>query len=247
MNINQVPAKSILSKSAIFDYVINPYIGCQHSCAYCYARFMKRFTGHKEAWGEFIDVKMNAPLLLEKEIKRKSPGRVWLSGFCDPYQPVEEKYGLTRACLEILVHYKWAVTVQTKSVLVLRDMALFKGNKKIEVGMSVTTSDEGVRQLFEPGAASIEARIGALEVLHSAGIRTFAMIAPLLPGGQGLAGELKGKVDYVFVDRMNYHYADCIYRENGLFAELSDKFFVSAGKRLAADFERQGTECTVLF
>ena len=76
MIIREIYARSILSKSKVFDYVINPYIGCQHGCAYCYARFMKRFTGHKEPWGEFVDVKINAPDLLQQEINRKPPGRV---------------------------------------------------------------------------------------------------------------------------------------------------------------------------
>jgi DNA repair photolyase len=66
MKIKEIHAKSILSRSKVCDYVINPYIGCQHACSYCYARFMKRFTGHQEAWGDFVDVKINAPDLLSK-------------------------------------------------------------------------------------------------------------------------------------------------------------------------------------
>ena len=95
MIVNEIHSKTILSVSKIYDYVINPYTGCQHACTYCYARFMKRFTGHTEPWGEFVDVKVNAAELLEKEIKRKKRGRVWISGVCDPYQPLEEKLGLT--------------------------------------------------------------------------------------------------------------------------------------------------------
>jgi DNA repair photolyase len=73
-----------------------------------------------------LDVKINSPELLSKEIKRKKIGTVWMSGVCDPYQPAEEKYELTRQCLEILSRYGWPVTIQTKSPLVLRDMALIK-------------------------------------------------------------------------------------------------------------------------
>jgi DNA repair photolyase len=61
--VNEIQAKSILSKSKVYPYVINPYVGCQHGCSYCYARFMKRVTGHREPWGEFVDVKVNAPEL----------------------------------------------------------------------------------------------------------------------------------------------------------------------------------------
>ena len=71
MIIKEVKAKSILSKSQVYTYSLNPYTGCQHACSYCYARYMKRFTGHKEPWGQFIDVKVNAPELLSKEIKKK--------------------------------------------------------------------------------------------------------------------------------------------------------------------------------
>ena len=102
MKIKEIHSKSILSPSKIYDYVVNPYVGCQHACSYCYARFMKRFTGHKEPWGDFVDVKINAPDLLSKEIKKKRMGTVWVSGVCDPYQPLEAKYKLTRRCLEIL-------------------------------------------------------------------------------------------------------------------------------------------------
>ncbi len=84
MIVREIFAKSVLSKSQIYDYAINPYVGCSHSCRYCYAAFMRRFTGHKEKWGEFVDVKINAPELLAREIKRKQMGRVWVSGVCDP-------------------------------------------------------------------------------------------------------------------------------------------------------------------
>jgi len=96
MNIKEIHSKTILSKSKVYDYVINPYVGCQHACSYCYARFMKRFSGHKEPWGNFVDVKLNAADLLRSEINKKKPAKVWISGVCDPYQPLERKYQLTR-------------------------------------------------------------------------------------------------------------------------------------------------------
>lgn len=90
MLVTEIHAKSILSKSKVSEYTINPYVGCIHNCIYCYSKFMKRFSRHKEAWGEFVDVKVNAAELLEKEISKKKIGRVWMSGICDPYQPVEK-------------------------------------------------------------------------------------------------------------------------------------------------------------
>src|SRR5512136_1153601 len=129
MVIREIISKSVLSKSKIYDYVVNPYTGCQHACSYCYARFMKRFTGHREPWGQFVDVKVNAPDLLRVEIVRKAVGRVWVSGVCDPYQPLEARYRLTRQCLEILSQNDWPVAVQTRSPLVLRDMDILKTGK----------------------------------------------------------------------------------------------------------------------
>jgi DNA repair photolyase len=238
---------SILSRSQVFDYVVNPYVGCQHGCTYCYARFMKRFTGHKEPWGEFVDVKANAPDLLKREIVKRLPRRVWISGVCDPYQPLEREYELTKECLEILIQHDWPITVQTKSPLVLRDIDLFMKSDKIEVGLSVTSADDEIRTLFEPGAPSIKKRIEALEELHLAGIRTYAMIAPMLPGAEELAGRLSGKVDYVLIDRMNYPYGAWVYRKYGLEYAMSYDFFFSKGKELATAFAEQGIECRVLF
>ena len=247
MIVREIYARSILSKSRVFDYTINPYTGCQHGCTYCYARFMKRTTGHKEPWGEFVDVKINAPDLLQQEIDKKKLGRVWISGVCDPYQPIETRYELTKKCLEILVQYDWPITIQTKSALVLRDIELLKGTNKIEVGLTVTTGDDSIRRLFEPNAPSIKARVRALEKLHLAGIRTFAMIAPMLPESEELVAMLKGKVDYILVDRMNYHYGDWVYRKHKLEGTRSDDFFYRKSKELASTFKKQGIEYRVLF
>jgi DNA repair photolyase len=243
--VREIQAKTILSVSQIYDYVINPYTGCQHACSYCYARFMKRFTGHKEPWGEFVDVKVNAPTLLQKEIMKKKPGRVWISGVCDPYQPLESKYELSRQCLAILKQHQWPVIVQTRSPLVLRDMDIFKGAIDFEVGLTIPTIDDSIRKLFEPCAPPISGRLKALDALHNEGIRTYAMVAPMLPGAEGLASALAGKVDYIIVDRMNYHHADWVYREHGLDEKLSDSFFHRAGRELASTCDKLGIECRV--
>lgn len=232
MIVKEVQAKAILSKSKVYSYAINPYTGCQHACSYCYARFMKRVSGHKEPWGEFVDVKINAANLLRLEINKKKRGKVWISGVCDPYQPLEEKYKLTRQCLEILAQNNWPVIIQTRSPLVLRDIDILKETLDFEVGFSVTTADEGIRKLFEPNAPPINDRIKALDELHKAGIRTYAMIAPMLPGAEGLGELLKGKVDYLLIDRMNYHYADWIYRRYGLEDKLTDDFFHRTRQKL---------------
>ena len=145
---------------------------------------------------------------------------------CDAYQPLEKKYMLTRRCLEILVEEGWPVTIQTKSPLVLRDLEILKRSADAEVGFTITTADEKVRRIFEPGAPPIAKRVEALGILHAEGIRTFVMIAPLLPHAEGLADMLKGRVDHALIDRYNYHYADWAYKKHGM-QQAMDRGFLS--------------------
>ncbi len=238
--VREIQAKSVLSKSQIYPYTLNPYVGCSHACTYCYARFMKRVTGHTEPWGMFVDVKVNAADLLEVEALRKRRDRVWVSGVCDPYQPLEAQYGLTRRCLEILSRHGWPVTIQTRSPLVLRDLDIIATAQDFEVGFSVTTSDDSIRRIFEPCAPPVGERIAALDELHRAGIRTFAMIAPMLPGSEDLAEELAGSVDSILADTMNYGYAAGVYRAHGLERAMTAEFYREAKRRLAEGCEKHG-------
>ena len=245
--VREVHAKSILSASKIYPWVINPYVGCRHACTYCYARYMKKFTGHREPWGTFVDVKFNAPELLEKEIGRKKKDTVWVSGVCDPYQPLERRYELTRQCLRILIGHGWPVVIQTRSPLVLRDLDILREAHNVEVGFSVTTADDDIRRLFEPYAPPIQERVSALSELHRSGIRTYAMIAPLLPGAENLIELLAGSVDYVLVDRMNYHYADFIYLKHRLEGKRVEGYFTWASRKIKSDCDRLGIGCTIVF
>jgi len=247
MIIKEVSAKTILSKSKVSDCTINPYVGCEHGCTYCYARFMKRFTGHREPWGTFVDVKINAPILLESEVQKKVAGRVWISGICDPYQPIERRYGLTRRCLEILLRHDWPVVIQTKSSLVLQDLELLQNSQSVEVGLTITTAEDDTRRIFEPNAPSIQERLRTLDELHVAGVKTFAMIAPLLPGAEDLPLHLSGKADFVIVDRVNYHYADWVYRKHKLEYAMVDTFFVAKKTEITSALERERIPCKVLF
>jgi DNA repair photolyase len=192
-------------------------------------------------------VKVNAAELLAKEIAKKKRGRVWISGVCDAYQPLERKYQLTRKCLEVLVRNEWPVRVQTKSPLVLRDLDILKQGRDVEVGFTITTADERMRKIFEPGAPPVMKRIEALMVLHRAGIRTFVMIAPLLPGAEGLPELLKDSTDHALVDRLNYHYADAVYKKYGMQWAMKDSFFRQKGEELRQAFERNGIPCQVLY
>ena len=243
MKIKEIHSKTILSSSKVYDYVINPYVGCQHGCSYCYARFMKRFTGHKESWGDFVDVKINAPDLLIKEIKKKKKGTVWVSGVTDPYQPLEKKYKLTRRCLDLLVQNDWPVIIQTRSPLVFRDIDIFNKSKRIEVGLSITTANDDIRKVFEPHAPSIMSRLRAIELLHQNGIKTYVMIAPILPDAENLIEILAGKVDYIIIDRMNYHHANMIYNKHGWGEKNTDEYFDLIKSRINNDCAKLGIDC----
>jgi DNA repair photolyase len=141
----------------------------------------------------------------------------------------------------------WPVTIQTKSALVLRDIDILKTSGKVEVGFSITTAEEKIRRIFELGASPIKGRINALKSLHAKGIKTFVMIAPLLPGAERLPGELAGAVDFVLVDRLNYHYANRIYRDYDLAWAIEDRFFADKGDELKRGFEREGVPVNILF
>ncbi len=247
MIVKEIEAKSILNKSQIYEYTLNAYVGCSHDCRYCYAKFMKRFTGHREPWGGFVDVKVNAAEVLAREANRKKKGRVWISGVCDAYQSLEKKYELTRKCLEILVANGWPVTIQTKSPLVLRDLDVLKRAGDVEVGFTITTADDAVRKVFEPGAPQVEKRIEALQRLHAEGIRTYVMVAPMLPGAERLAGLLKGSVDHALIDRYNYHYADQVYKKHGMEWALDEEFFFQKGEELRSAFDHVGIPCRMLY
>ncbi|WP_231845205.1 SPL family radical SAM protein [Methanocella paludicola] len=163
------------------DYTLNPYMGCGHACIYCYAPSTLRYAG-PDAWGSFVNVKADIPRVLEKEVRTKKRGVVGISTVTDPYQPVEEKYRLTRSCLKVLLAKDLPICVQTKSALVVRDIDLLREFKDKEVGFTVTTLDERMSGIMEPGASKPAARLDALKTLSDNGIATWAFVGPMVPG-----------------------------------------------------------------
>ncbi len=251
MKIKEIFAKTILTRTAIssFDYCINPYVGCGHGCRYCYASFMKRFTGHLEPWGEFVDVKVNAPNLLRKQLKRAKPGIVALSTVTDPYQPLERKYQLTRNCLDALLDSQFSVNVLTRSPLCVRDIDLFKQFKRIDVGFSITTHDEETKRIFEPRSPSIASRVEALRTLRREKIPTYAFIGPMLPlDPKRMVGLLDGLIDEVLIDQVNYsNKVKAIYRRRKLGQYLEESYFHLVGTELRERFEEKGISVTMCF
>lgn len=199
-----------MSRSGIgsVDYAINPYLGCEHGCAYCYARFMLRMGHMGEEWGSFVDVKVNALERLRIEAPRRNRGVVLLSSVTDPYQPLEREYALTRGALKILLEHQYTVDILTKSNLVLRDIDLLRRFDDCEVGLTITALDDGVRSAFEPIASSVQDRILALRKLRDSGLRTYVFLGPLLPylsdeNLGSLLNEISECADRVLIDRLN--------------------------------------------
>jgi len=208
--MKEVECRSVLNKSALADYCINPYIGCQHACRYCYAEsYTRRFSNHTEAWGDFVDVKINAPTVLAREVKKKPKGTVYLSSLTDAYQPLERKYELTRRLLEILLQHQFPISIQTKSALVVRDLDLIRKFHECEVGFTITTLDDNVRKSFEPTSSSVEEKLQAIKELKENDVQTFVFFGPVLPylSDQNLEKyfhQIAGAdVDYIYVDKLN--------------------------------------------
>ena len=209
--VSEICAKSILGKSGISDYCVNCYTGCLHSCIYCYARFMKRFSGHCEAWGEFLDIKVNAPELLAREVRRNPPGRVFVSSVCDGWQPAERKYELTRQCLRILLEAGYYAGILTKSSLVRRDLDIMRGCDNVELGMTITTMDEAIRRKIEPAASSSAERVETLRAGAEAGVKIYAFLGPFMPFLTDTEEQLhrlieevsKLPIEYAYVDKLN--------------------------------------------
>ncbi len=203
--ITETKCKSILTKSGLAEYCINCYRGCSHACAYCYAPAVLR---EKRKWGSFVDVKVNAPDILKKELKNAPKGKVFVSSVTDAYQPLEKKYELTRRILEALLDAQFPIEILTKSSLITRDTDLIKRFENCEAGLTITTLDERARKVFEPDSSPVEEKLQALKAMKDAGINTYAFFGPMLPkvSDQNLEDyfdALKGIADFIYVDRLN--------------------------------------------
>ncbi len=210
--VRELRVESLLetaSHGASRFFKLSPYAGCLIGCRYCYAQTpmsaLRRLEMLPEApWGSYVDVRVNAAEVLSDELARLAPRPI---KFCpilsDPYQAVEARYALTRACLVKIgaAAAVWPTLLLTRSKLVTRDADLFASLPAAWVGASIPTLDDETRRHFEPRAASIPERLSALATLRKAGVRTFAVVQPLLPGSiEALADALAGVVSSVSID-----------------------------------------------
>jgi DNA repair photolyase len=172
-----------------FDRSINPYRGCEHGCIYCYARPAHAYMGLSPGvdFESKLFFKPEAAKLLEKELSKKGYAckRVHIGGNTDPYQPVERKLGITRACLEVLDRFNHPVSVITKSHLIVRDvdiLARMAQRNLAKAYVSITTLDRSLARTMEPRAATPQRRLDAIKALSQAGVPTGVGFAPVIPG-----------------------------------------------------------------
>ena len=204
MTVKTIYTKSVLSKSnlPVCEYSVNPYVGCTHGCKYCYASFMKRFTGHAEPWGTFLDVKLWPEI---KNPQRYAGKELFLGSVTDPYLPQEEQYGRTRALLEQLQGSGAKLSIATKSDLILRDLDLIKTFPDARVSWSVNTLDEDFKNDMD-NAVSIARRLAAMEAFYRAGIRTTCFVSPIFPGitdAEAIIRRVKGQCHLIWLENLN--------------------------------------------
>lgn len=176
---------------------MNIYRGCTHGCIYCDSRSVCYGFTHDF---EDIEVKSNAPQLLEKALRSKrKPCMIGTGAMCDPYMHCEKELKLTRTCLEIIERYGFGVAVQTKSDLILRDLDLLKSiNEKAKcvVQMTLTTCDEKLCSIIEPCVCTTQERVKALKVFRDNGIPTVVWLSPILPFINDTKDNIEGILDY---------------------------------------------------
>lgn len=204
MIINKIEVNSVMTKSSlpVGGYSVNPYVGCPHACKYCYASFMKRFTGHPEDWGTFLDVKYWKPITNPK----KYAGQLCVIGsVTDGYNLLEETYGRTRTLLEELKDSGAKIMICTKSDLVVRDLDILTQMKDVTVSWSINTLDENFKNDMDE-AVSIERRLAAMKKVYDAGIRTVCFISPIFPEITDIPviiERVKNQCDFIWLENLN--------------------------------------------
>ncbi len=202
--VKEIDVQSVMTKSSlpVGGFSVNPYVGCPHACKYCYASFMKRFTGHTEPWGTFLDVKNWKPIANPHKYDGQ---RIVIGSVTDGYNPYEEEFCRTRRLLEELKGTNAEIMICTKSDLVLRDLDLLKNFPKVTVSWSINTLDEQFRKDMDR-AVSIEQRIAAMRKVYEAGIRTVCFVSPIFPGitdVKAIIERVRDFADLIWLENLN--------------------------------------------
>lgn len=202
--IREIETKNIVTKSNLptGGYSVNPYVGCTHGCKYCYASFMKRFTGHTEPWGTFLDVKRWSDV---KNIQKYRGKKIAIGSVTDGYVPEEERFRNTRRLLEQLKGSEAEIFICTKSDLVVRDIDLLREMGNVTVSWSINTLDERFCEDMDR-AVSIVRRLDAMKKVYDAGIRTVCFISPIFPGItdiEAIFHRVREQCDLVWLENLN--------------------------------------------
>ena len=158
------------------EYQVDPYIGCEHNCHYCYA-----LNRAETDWTKEIRIHRDIRTQLNKELEGVPPQNIYMGYYTDPYQPIESEYRQTRKVLELLAEKGFSVSILTKSDLFVRDVGLLAEMDDASVAISVAFNSAPVRQLFEYRTIDTERRIKALKKVKDAGVKTSALICPIIP------------------------------------------------------------------
>ena len=186
----EIEAKGALNhvQGMPFEWSLNPYVGCEHACSYCFARAYNARYRERDVGAAFdrnIEIRTNFVERLRNELRRRPHGSVAIGTATDPYQPIEGKYRLTRGCLEALVDFPMPTGIVTKGPLVVRDIDVLQrldAKTDLTVYFSVPCVDEDVVRKTDPGTAPPRQRLRALRMLREAGIDAAVLCMPVLPG-----------------------------------------------------------------
>ncbi len=246
--VREVSASRVLVAEGRGQYYLNPYAGCMIGCPYCYVGDRADFSRGLEsqppyAWGRWVDVKVDAPEVLRREVRSLPPGPVRMSPILtDPYQPLERTYRVTRRCLEVLLEAGFSPVILTRGARVVEDLDLLARFPRAAVGLSIPTDDDAVRARFEPGADPVGARLEALARCRAAGLRTFVAVQPMLPMDPARLVALTAPHAHAArVDRMHdVERARPLYEAAGCPEAATDGFFERTGAALRAGYAARG-------
>jgi len=214
VKLQVIQPQSVLNRSGMGGFTLNPYGGCPVGCAYCYVPHMKHKQLEERTWGTYVDVKEGVPELLDKQLRGlRQPTRVFMSSATDPYQPVEERYQISRRILEVFArHPQHSLFILTKQTLVERDTDLIASLPRAAVGMSISVIDDRLAQIIEPWAAPTSHRLATIRRLSARGIPTYLLWAPAFVPvpmtrefvGEALAAIVESHAGALSLDRLNY-------------------------------------------
>ncbi|MBI2395320.1 MAG: radical SAM protein [Deltaproteobacteria bacterium] len=252
--VREIEVDRVLIPEGLGHYYVNPYVGCMIGCEFCYVDERADLSRELEGlprlpWGRWVDVKVNAAEVLRREVREHPPGIVRMSPIVtDPYQPLERRYRVTRQCLEVLVDAGFTPMVLTRAARIRDDFSILSRAPGAIVGFSIPTDDDRMRQHFEPGADPVEARLEALEEAHRHGLRTCAVIQPMLPMNvERLVDRVAPFASVVRVDRMyRMDRARALYDRAGCAWAAEDAFFERTAAELRSAFAARGVRADEL-